>query len=283
MILIADSGSTKTDWVLVKGSNDNLCFETKGLNPYFVSSDEIAAAVSINIEVNSCSAEVDTIHFYGAGCSDPVRNKVLSDGLQKVFSKAKINVHHDVYGSVIATCGDSSGISCILGTGSNACYYDGNCIDDGRPALGYILGDEGSGAYFGKQFLRDVLYRQLPNQMAEAFSEDYGFSKEDIFEKVYQEERPNAFLASMTHFIARHKQDPYVTKMLYDGFRDFVETHVCQFREHKSVPIHFIGSVAFHFQDQLRNVISDMALEQGKILQKPMTEMLRYHLKKRNS
>jgi N-acetylglucosamine kinase-like BadF-type ATPase len=280
MILIVDSGSTKSDWILVKGPNDNYCFETIGLNPYFVDEKIITDSLSLNQELISVSDQVNSIYFYGAGCSDPVRNKVLSDGLQRVFSKAKVNVYHDVYGSVVATCGDSPGISCILGTGSNACYFDGYKVDDGRPALGYILGDEGSGAYFGKQFLRDVLYQKLPNQMAVAFTEDFGFTKEDIFEKVYQEKRPNAFLASMTHFIAEHKHDPYVSKMLYNGFRDFIETHVCQFKEHKSVPIHFIGSVAFYFQDQLRTVVVDMALEQGKILQKPMIEMLRYHLKK---
>ncbi len=279
MKLIADSGSTKTDWVLIKGPNDNYCFQTIGLNPLFVDEEKIQSVLSTKPELIEASNQVKEIYFYGASCSDEVRNQVLVRAFKAIFKNAIAKVHHDVYGSVLATCGDDKGIACIIGTGSNACYYDGQNMYDGLPALGFVLGDEGSGAYLGKNFLKDYLYQEVPIELKESFEEELSLSKDVIFERVYKADRPNAFLASMSLFLAKHKYMPYVEKLIKKGFDTFINRHVCQFEVHKDIPIHFIGSVAFHYRSILEEVMKEKGLKLGKILQKPINALLRYHLR----
>ncbi|WP_293308817.1 N-acetylglucosamine kinase [Pedobacter sp. UBA5917] len=279
MILVADSGSSKTDWMGYH-NGETIKFSTPGINPYFLSEQEITKLITKNESLIQYANDVREIYFFGAGCSSPDKHEVVSNGLSAIFENAFISVDHDLLGSVYATCGNAEGLNCILGTGSNICYFDGKKIHDGHHGLGYVLGDEGSGTFFGKKVLLSYLYNKMPANLAAEFKKAFPSEKEQIITNVYQKPFPNIYLAGFSRFMANHKDHPFIQDILRTGFQEFVDTNIKDYPKHKSVPCHFVGSIAYYYQDSLVSVLIENGIEPGKILQKPIEELFSFILQK---
>ncbi|MDX1348724.1 MAG: N-acetylglucosamine kinase [Putridiphycobacter sp.] len=276
MQLIVDSGSTKSDWVLIDG--DSLkTFTTVGLNPNFFDVDRIVNVLQENGDLCSFGNEVAQIFFYGAGCSTEPLNAIVKNGLQRIFKKAIIKVDHDIKAATIATCGMEPGISCILGTGSNACFFDGHTTTQITPSLGYVLGDEGSGTYFGKQLLQDYFYNKMPLEIKAKLEATTDISKAAVIQQVYQENRANVFLASFVPFLLENSNNEYVIELILKGFKTFIGIHVCCYPHYKQHKTHFIGSVAYLFQDILVKACDFYGVQIGQIIQKPISGLVDYH------
>lgn len=278
MILIADSGSTKCDWMVVTKDNHRTKTHTMGFNPFFHDTELISEKLMENEYLVKVRKNIDNVFFYGAGCSSVDRNNIVLKALKQVFTDATtIKVDHDLTGAALATANDSPGIACILGTGSNSCQYDGNQITENIPALGYILGDEGSGSYFGKQMLSDWLYNRMPEKLAVEFGKRYEISKESIFESVYNKPHANVFLASFMRFASDHKHHPYFRQMIYQGLAHFISIHVWCYKNFRQVPVHFVGSIAYYFDEELREVARNHRFTVGKIEKRPIDPLGDYH------
>ena len=280
MILIAESGSTKTDWVLVNGINNITNFKTMGFNPYFHSSDFISNELITNHEFYNATKEVKVVYFYGAGCSSDKMNNIIKSALKKVFEFAEINVDHDLLACALATYQDEPAISCILGTGSNSCFFDGEYLREEVPAIAYVLGDEGSGAYYGKKLIRDFLYNKLPDGIRIDLEQEFKITKASIFENVYTKPHANVYLASFMKFISNHYQTDYVKNMIINGMSEFMKIHVCCYPEHKYVKSHFIGSISKIFEKELISAANENNVIVGDIIRKPVENLVRYHIRK---
>lgn len=280
MILIADSGSTKCDWILTNTQGEKLnSFSTMGFNPMFHTSEVIAAEINNNEGLVSIANQIETIYYYGSGNSSEHYNSIVKGGLKAVFTKAELSIHHDVLASAYATYTGEPCISCILGTGSNSFYFDGKNLSQERPALGYILGDEGSGTYFGKQLLQDYLYKKLPAELSTDIEQEYTISKAIIFDKLYSQPHANVYLASFGPFMAKHREHPYFADLLQKGFTLFIKEHVLAYENALQVPVHFVGSMAFYFQEELQKAAKTCGITIGNIIQKPIDSLLEYHKK----
>jgi hypothetical protein len=280
MLLVADSGSTKCDWVFTDGSEKRSTYHTMGFNPFFHPTDLIESEIRKNTELSALASQVQHVFFYGAGASHPSRNAVIEEALKRVFTHAEITVDHDLTGAVYATCGDEPGIACIMGTGSNSCYFDGQDIYEEVPALGYVLGDEAGGTFYGKELLRMFLYHELPEKIHQGLIDRYQLTKESIFEAVYNKPNPNVYLASFMRFLSDNRDSKWVRDFIYNGFSKFINIHIWKYENHKDVPVHFVGSVAFHFQDLLREACKIHRLNIGIITSEPVVNLVEYHLKK---
>lgn len=280
MILIADSGSTKTAWCLVE--NQKTMLYTQGINPYQQNEEEICSILRNELLPTLVAhlSSITSIHFYGAGCT-PEKAPVVAEALRKVISTtADISVESDMLGAARGACGQQPGIVCILGTGSNSCYYDGRDLHPGIPALGYILGDEGSGAYLGKRLVGDILKRQLPEDVVQAFFEETQETQASIIQKVYRAPLPNRFLASLSPFCARHKDHPAIHRFIIDCFEQFFTRNILSAawaEENRLVPIHFVGSVAYYYQKELKEVIVHHGYQIGTVVQSPLEGIVQYH------
>jgi glucosamine kinase len=280
MILIAESGSTKTDWVLV-GQNNNLSyFKTMGFNPFFHASEFIAQEIKSNSDLNASSSKVTRVYFYGAGCSSKNMSSIIQKGLKQVFNNADISVDHDLLACAYATYEGEPSISCILGTGSNSCYFDGENLIEEVPAIAYVLGDEGSGSYYGKKLLRDYLYNLLPVNIKEELETQLGISKSIIFENVYMKPYANVYLASFMKFINTQYHTDYVVNMIEHGMEEFIKIHVCCYPNYKNVKTHFIGSISKIFERELRKAAELHGVKLGNIVRKPVDNLVHYHLRK---
>lgn len=279
MILVADSGSTKTDWM---GYNpgEPIRFHTQGINPYFLTAQEIFKIFAKKKDLGFNPEDVKEIYFFGAGCSSPDKHEVISNGLSMFFTNAFISVEHDLLGSAYATCGTTEGLTCILGTGSNISYYDGTQVHNGRHGLGYVLGDEGSGTYFGKRLVTSYLYGKMPPELAVLFGAEYNITKENVIKNVYQNPFPNTYLASLSRFMINHMEHPFISGLIYQVFQDFVDTNIVDYPNYMEVECHFVGSIAFYYQDILRKVCAANGIRVGKILQKPIEGIYEYIMNK---
>ena len=279
-VLIADSGSTKCDWQLLDESGKELAeFHTMGFNPYFHTAELVEKVMKDNGDVQGMTSDITHVFFYGAGSSSAELCSIIQEGLQRVFPTASVVVDHDLVGAAYSTYDGRPGITCIIGTGSNSCHFDGSAVVEEVPALAYILGDEASGSWHGKKLLAAKLYHTLPPEVAADFDRTYGFSKSDIIDKVYREPDPNVFLASFMTFIGKHKEQPLFQAWLEEGFQAFVDVHVKCFSNWQSEPVHFIGSVAYHFQEEPRAVCEANGVTVGAIIKKPIDGLASYHLK----
>jgi N-acetylglucosamine kinase-like BadF-type ATPase len=278
MVLIADSGSTKCDWVLIDGDK-RIDFSTMGFNPFFHNEEIISNAIKNNTELFSHANEISLLFLYSAGCSSKELKLVVERGLRNCFPKANIYVDHDLVAAAFATYSGVPGISCILGTGSNSCYFDGDVVKEQVPALGYILGDEGSGSYFGKKVLADFLYKKLPEKLHNDIVNQFGLTKDIIFEHVYMRPHANVYLASFMKVISENKDLPYVQQMIFDGMLHFLKNHVCCFYNYSKLPVHFIGSIAFYHEVALRKAAESLDITVGNIIQKPIYGLVDYHVK----
>lgn len=280
MILVADSGSSKTDWMGYTPEK-TLTFSTQGINPYFVNANDVVKILSKTKEIAPYANEVTEVYFFGSGCSSPDKHEIISNGLSTFFTKAFISVDHDLIGSAYATCGDKKGLACILGTGSNIAYYDGTNVHDGRHGLGYVLGDEGSGTFFGRKILVSYLYGTMPADLREQFAKTFeDVDKDSVINNVYQKPFPNSYLAGFSRFMIQHKQHPFIQQVLKDGFQEFIDTNVKDYKAYKTLDCNFVGSIAYYYQDELRAVFAENGIRIGKILQKPIEGIYEYILKR---
>jgi glucosamine kinase len=279
MILVAESGSTKCDWVLIdlKGREIER-WSTMGFNPYFHSSQKVFAVLSQTAGLNVWADKITQTWFYGAGCSSEPMREVIANGLNRVFVNALNHVDHDLNASAYALYTGEPVIACILGTGSNSCYYDGKTVREEVPALAYILGDEGSASFIGKQLLADFLYKKLPAELMADFEKTYKSTKEEIFDRVYNQPHANVYLASFGPFAGKHKDHPHIKSLVRDGIRKFIDVHVKCYPESANVSVSFVGSVAKAFEDIIKEELAKDKLKFGRVLAKPVNNLIAYHL-----
>ena len=280
MFLIADSGSTKTDWCLCNGSTILSNIQTQGINPYHQTEEAIEAVlreelVPQNLQLIAHSSQLKVI-FYGSGCANETACNRVKTALNKVLGSDDITVHSDLLGAARALCGREEGIACVLGTGSNSCLYDGKEIIANIPPLGYILGDEGSSAVLGRRLVGDCLKNQLPEAIRNEFLTEYKLTQEIILEKVYRQPLANRFLASLTPFLSKHREVPEIHKLLVESFTDFFVRNVKQYRR-PWLRIHFVGSIANAFSSELKEAAESLGMEIGTIMQSPMAGLVKFH------
>lgn len=277
MKLIADSGSTKTHWCLLDKGNLQVEVFSSGINPFYQTRDEISEAIKLQLLPSLLSsATISSICFYGAGCAFPEKKAMVQESIASFFPESEITVNNDLLASARALFGNKEGIACILGTGSNSCFYDGVEIVENVSPLGFILGDEGSGAVLGKKFVADVLKNQLPTDLIKSFFAQCNTSAAEIMEAVYKKPFPNRYLAQFTRFMYEHKHMLPVRNIINESFDAFFERNVFQY-EYKKHPVSFVGSVAFYFQDILRETAQKKDILVGQIIDNPMLGLLEYH------
>lgn len=276
MILVADSGSTKADWIFKTPAEEKISFRTRGINPFFSSEKDIIKILGQTQEIRPYLEKVTEIYFFGAGCSSPDKREIVSNALTHVFKNAFISVESDLAASAYATSGNQEGLCCIMGTGSNITYFDGNQVHTGKHGLGYILGDEGSGTFFGKKLITSYLYGNMPEGLQKPFFKEYSVTKESVIKNVYQKPSPNSYLASFARFMSDHIDHPFVKELLYRGFEEFFLTNIASYLNYRHYHCHFIGSIAFHFQDILREVCQQHEVKVGKILKHPIEELYKF-------
>ena len=279
MLLVADSGSSKADWILTLSDTQTIPFRTSGINPFFLSEKDIIKIFQNTPEIQPYTDQVKEIYFFGAGCSSPDRREHISNALSKIFKNAFVSVDIDIIASIYATSGNAKGICCIIGTGSNITYFDGTKIHESKHGLGYILGDEGSGTWLGKQLVTSFLYGRMPQELSGKFYSNYKIDKESIIKHVYQEPSPNFYLASFAPFLSENIKHPYIIDTLKKGFREFIETNIKSYPDYKNQTCHFVGSIAYHFSDILKELCAENDITVGKILKHPIEELSRFILK----
>lgn len=280
MFLIADSGSTKTDWCLCKKGTILNNLQTQGINPYHQSEEAIEEVIREELLPQLPeTTEVSKLNiiFYGSGCANETACNRVREAIQKVLKTNNITIHSDLLGAARALCGREEGIACVLGTGSNSCLYNGKEIIANIPPLGYILGDEGSSAVLGRRLVGDCLKNQLPDALRNEFLTEYGLTQEIILEKVYRQPLANRFLASLTPFLSKHREVPEIHKLLVESFTDFFVRNVKQYRR-PWLPIHFVGSIANAFSAELKEAAESLGMELGTILQSPMEGLIKYYI-----
>ncbi len=278
MILIADSGSTKTDWSIVDNGNFVKSVFTKGINPFFQSEQEIADELTKSLLPEINGTPIKSIVFYGAGCI-PEKQPIVKNAINRILPDSKIEVNTDLLAAAHGVCGKEAGIVCILGTGSNSCFYNGREIVANVSPLGFILGDEGSGAVLGKLLVGDILKNQLSEQLKEKFFNQYNLTLPQIIERVYRKPFPNRFLAGFSPFLAENIDEPQIKAIVEGSFRSFFTRNVMQY-EYQKYPVHFVGSVAFHYQEILKTVATACGIQIGRIMKQPMEGLISFHAEK---
>ncbi len=280
MILIADSGSTKTQWALVDEKGKVEIFHTSGINPFFQSSEDIEKMFKKE-RLNADILKVKSIYFYGAGCASEEKNNIVKEGLINVIHAENYIIGSDLLAAAHSLCGNQPGVACILGTGSNSCNYNGSEIVQNISPLGYILGDEGSGAVLGRMLISDILKNQLSKEVTDLFYEKYNTSRLEIQDRVYKQPFPNRYLAQYTKFLSENISIPEIENIVLQGFDSFVKRNLMQYDNITKKPVHFTGSVAFYFKNQLAKVMQNNRFTLGKVVQAPMEDLINYHLTKK--
>lgn len=274
--LIADSGATKAEWCLLKNGRKKTLF-TQGISPYFLNTEQIYQLLENELKPRLRKEDIHEIYYYGTGCANPLNARSVKKALRKSFSGAKVEVTHDLMGAARALCGRDKGVACILGTGANSCYYNGKKILKNSPGLGYVLGDEGSGAYLGKKVIQYYLYGTFDDELRGRFDLTYTTNASEILENVYKKPLPNRYLAGYARFLADNRGHYMIENIIEDGLNDFFFTHLCKYREAWSLPIHFAGSIAFGFKDVLQQLCNSYEFELGRVMKNPMEGLIEYH------
>ncbi|WP_420580916.1 N-acetylglucosamine kinase [Reichenbachiella sp.] len=280
MILIAESGSTKTEWRIIDSKQNVFHARSGGINPYYLDAAGILEVMRMGL-IEYIDAPFSEVYFYGAGCSSARNKQTIRDCFMQLFPNAKIEINHDMLAAARSLCGIEEGIACILGTGSNSCLYDGIGIVENVRSLGYILGDEGSGNYLGKQFLKHYFKKELPKEVCNQFDEEFGLEAPDILNNIYHHHMPILYLSSFSKFIHKHLQDSMIYQMVYDAFKRFLELNVMKYTNFKNTPVHFTGSVAFYYEDVLRKVGTDLGINIKDIVVGPIDGLTQYHQPKK--
>jgi len=278
MLIVADSGSTKTDWKIWSKQHGENEIQTIGLNPYFVSGKDLTEVLQKHIHPYIDSSNVREVHFYGAGCSHSDKILEVESALSGFFSAASISVESDLLGAARALCGNDAGIAVILGTGSNSCYFDGNIIQKQLLSLGYVLGDEGSGAVLGKKILKAALSGEMPDHLHKTFQEQFPYEPSVMLENIYRQPFPNRFLASFAPFAIRHQDDTWVSLLIDQHLRDFFTNLVFIYPDYTRYPLHFTGSIAWNLKELINRLCEEFGITPGKFLEKPIEDLMKFHL-----
>ncbi len=277
MQLIADSGATKTAWALI-GGKKTIHFTTKGLSPYYFTSAEITTALEQEILPSLKGKDIEAVHFYGTGCATTDMQKLMKAAIKKAMPATTIiTVESDLTGAAKSLCGTQKGLACILGTGSNSCVFNGKKITKNNPAPGFILGDEGSGAYLGKKVLQHYIYQTFDEDLMHKFKLSFESDYRTILDHVYKQPWPNRYLAGFTTFLSENRGHYMIENILEDGLGDFFMAHLYKYKETWLWPIHFCGSIAWHFKDKLGELCNAFELQLGTVLQAPIDGLIKYH------
>jgi N-acetylglucosamine kinase-like BadF-type ATPase len=282
MILIADSGSTKTEWKTIKDGKAGESLFTGGINPYFLRTDEIYLLLTMELGVMK-GLSPDKIFFYGTGCNSDSKNNVVKEALQRFFSGTEIFVGSDLLGAARSLCQNKPGIACIMGTGSNSCYFDGHIIVKNMPPLGYILGDEGGGAVLGRKLVSAVLKRQVSENVTSKFFDTYKITTAEILECVYMKPFPNRFLGQFSRFFSANIDIPELQDIITTSFEEFIRRNILQYPESARLPVHFTGSIAWYFRRFLEESLKKYNLKPGVITLSPADDLIRFHMTNLNN
>jgi N-acetylglucosamine kinase-like BadF-type ATPase len=274
--LIADSGSTKCEWCLINNGKKKTIL-TQGISPYFLDTNQIIELLQKELLPKLKNVEIANIYFYGTGLSNVNNVKIVNTALKKLFKGAKIEINHDLLAAARALCGNKKGIACILGTGSNSCFFNGKKIVKNSPGLGYVLGDEGSGAYLGKKVLQYYLYQTFDEDLLSRFEKQFNTNKTEILDAVYKKPLANRYLATFNNFLVDNRGHYMVENIIEDALNDFFFTHLPKYTESWTLPINFVGSVAHGYKDVLKELCNVYELELGIILKKPMEGLINFH------
>lgn len=277
-MLIIESGSTKSDWVMVN-EHDHIIskFSTPGYNPFYLDTETILADFQNSVEIGTLKDFKGHIIFYGAGCSDEAHCEIVHRAFTQFFPQAQLEVNHDLLAAARSCFVGEPLLVGILGTGSNCCYFDGEKIIQTTPSLGFLLGDEGAGSHIGKLFVSKLLYDQVPKPLNQLFYQRFDLDKNQILNEVYHSEKPNTYLAQFTKFLGENQDQEFVKDLVCNAFRDFVRTHVLSYGMHFPFKASFVGSVAYHFQSILQNVLEEYGIEMGTVQQSPLDGLIHYH------
>ena len=278
MVLIAESGSTKCDWTLIKEKTIVTEFHTMGFNPFYHSHEEMVLGIKQNEDLIAVAHQITQVRYLGAGCSSEEKRNKVYQALIQVFSKAKVVVEHDLLGAAYATYQGEPSIIGILGTGSNSCFFDGKEISQKTPSLGFIMGDEGGGGYFGKMLVTAFCYGWLNKSVSDDFEATFQMTVNQLIHRVNSEPHANVFLASMMPFIAKHKEDSFLHEMLMQGMDKYVVHHILPYEKGERVKIHFVGSVAHYFKDSIEIVLKKHNLRLGQVIQRPGPNLVDYFI-----
>lgn len=278
-ILLADSGATKTEWKLIRGKKDFSSFTTSGISPYHMTGDVIENVIREEFSKKNLKIKVDFIYYYGTGCKTAKNAKIVHKALENIYPDAEIHVTHDLMGAALALCGNKQGIACILGTGSNSCFFNGKRIVKNSPGLGYVLGDEGSGFYLGKKVVQHYLYGTFDDSLMRLFEIQFKTTKNEILARVYKEPYANRYLAGFCRFLSANRGHYMIENIIEDGLRDFFEIHLKSYSQAKTDPVHFVGSIAYYFKDKISELCHSYGFQLGTILKAPMKGLAKYHIK----
>jgi N-acetylglucosamine kinase-like BadF-type ATPase len=279
MIIIADGGSTKTNWCLVTDEGKKVYFNTEGYNPYFSSTEYIIQSLRDTLPTDLEKDEITEVDYYGAGCSTPEVRKIVEDAMRAVFTKAKIYIGHDLLAAARALLGTSSGFAAILGTGTNTCIYDGRDVVQNIDSGAYILGDEGSGCYIGKKLLVDYLRGYMPEAVRKNFWDTFKLTPDDVNEQVYTQPRANRFCASFSKFVYDSPVNiEYSRNLVRTSFEDFFRNLVTHYPDYQKYTFNCIGSVGYNFRNVLEEVVAENGMVIGNIIRSPIDNLVKYHL-----
>lgn len=278
MIIVADSGGSKIDWRLLRKDGTIAQAQTPGFNPYYQPIEHFKSILNDSL-VPIALEPITKIFFYGTGVSSEKNQRIIQEVFLTHFNNAQIEVGWDLLAAARALCGREPGIACILGTGSNSCLYNGEKIIGNVANLGWILADEGSGTSLGKKLIFDRFRKKMPIKLEEQFNARFRWSREEVLEKVYQQEKPGAFLASFAKFIFQHLKEPYCYNLVYESFSEFYENNVMKYDNYQNLKVHFTGSIAFYFSDLLRQVANDKGITVKNILEGPIAGLTLFHQK----
>ncbi len=278
MILIADGGSTKADWIALNGDKEEVFrVRTKGLNPAVVPTEVLKERIMNTYQLYHNKEEVSKVYFYGAGCGTEDASKILKDLFQEIFSNAEVIVEEDLLAAVYAAAAGEPAIVAILGTGSNSCYFDGKEVFSNSVSLGYILMDEASGNYFGKRIIRDYFFDRMPKHMMKKLEKDYNLDPDHIKFNLYRQPNPNTYLATFAKFMFEYKTESYIQDLMRSGYEAFFQCRILPYKKGPEVPIYFIGSIAHYFSKLLDEVAANHGLKIAGIIQRPIDNLLEYH------
>jgi len=283
MILIADSGSTKTSWVLADGNKAIQHIETSGYNPYYYKDEGLFNTLKKELTPQLISSNIKKISFYGSGCSSEANCTMVKSALSQLFSKCFIEVNHDLYGAALALLHNNRGIACILGTGSNSCYWDGNMVVNNVPSVGYLLGDEGSGTYIGKLILKGILEEKAPLEIRNAFYLQHNITFEGVLNIIYNETHPNRFISKVSIFAEKNINNKWVRNTVKQSFIDFIDNQIKQYNGYQNMEVSFTGSVAHYYKKILLETCEEYDIKTGIILKDPIGGLFKYHTNKLSS
>ena len=276
-MLIAESGSTKTDYRLILSEERIIQIEGEGIHPYMEDEEKITAKLRQTFSSHPIE-EVKEIFYYGTACSSEENRKKVKNAFSTLFQQAEVQVEHDLLGAARAACGRNAGLAGILGTGSNCCLFDGENIVEEFPSSGYILGDEGGGVFMGKILLKDFIENRMPTEIRERFVQRYNLSRHEILQRLLGEERANKFIASFAMFLYHHREHPYIHGIVQHNFKKYFEVQVSSFSDYRKYQLNLVGSIAFYFQEYIRDIADQQGISIGSVLEKPIAGLTLYHL-----